>query len=54
MDNFSDSSDKESWDFSAWIRVYSIYLDERLNVFDTIKFDLEKDVGGLYLNFKYN
>ncbi|GMH38480.1 hypothetical protein BSKO_06364 [Bryopsis sp. KO-2023] len=46
MDNFTDKTTKESWDYSGYIRVYSIYMDERLEVFQTIKFDVEKSVGG--------
>jgi len=46
LDNFSDNSRKDTWDYSAWIRAYSIYLDTRLDVFKTASFDLERDVGG--------
>ena len=46
LDNFSDNSGKETWDYSAWIRAYSIYLDTRLEVFKTVSFDLERDIGG--------
>lgn len=44
LDNFTDHSKKEAWDYSAWIRAYSIYLDDRLEVFKSASFDLERDV----------
>ncbi|MEW5308793.1 MAG: hypothetical protein WDW38_000724 [Sanguina aurantia] len=43
MDAFADHTTKETWDFSAWIRVYSVYLDERLAVFRQLKFDPEQE-----------
>lgn len=30
---------QETWDYSAWVRVYSVYLDERLDVFRVMHFD---------------
>lgn len=33
LDRFADHSSKEAWDYSAWVRVYSTYLDERLDVY---------------------
>ena len=32
---------QNTWDYSAWIRAYSVYLDERLGVFKSMKFDPE-------------
>lgn len=43
LDTYADHTTKETWDYSAWIRVYSLYLDERLDVFRTVKFDPEQD-----------
>ena len=42
LDSFADHTTKETWDLSAWIRVYSTYLDERLSVLRAIKFDPEQ------------
>ena len=33
LERFADHSGKEAWDYSAWVRVYSSYLDERLIAF---------------------
>ncbi|GAX76674.1 hypothetical protein CEUSTIGMA_g4120.t1 [Chlamydomonas eustigma] len=43
LDGFADHTTKETWDISAWIRVYSVYLDERLEVFRVMHFDPEQD-----------
>ncbi len=32
LDGFADHTTKDTWDFSAWVRAYSVYLDERLEV----------------------
>jgi hypothetical protein len=32
LDRFADRS-KDAWDYSAWVRVYSMYLNERLDVY---------------------
>jgi ANTH domain len=48
LDNFSDQSSKETWDYSSWIRSYSIYLDERVDAYKHLKFDpmVDGTVGG--------
>mmetsp|Transcript_19102 Transcript_19102/g.32780 ORF Transcript_19102/g.32780 Transcript_19102/m.32780 type:complete len:600 (-) Transcript_19102:1700-3499(-) len=45
LDGFADHTTKATWDYSAWIRVYSVYLDERLGVFKSMKFDPEVESG---------
>ncbi|KXZ54199.1 hypothetical protein GPECTOR_5g293 [Gonium pectorale] len=45
LESFADHTTKETWDLSAWIRVYSLYLDERLAVFRSMRFDPEQDQG---------
>ncbi|PNH02790.1 hypothetical protein TSOC_011175 [Tetrabaena socialis] len=45
LESFADHTTKETWDLSAWIRTYSLYLDERLAVFRTMRFDPEQDQG---------
>mmetsp|Transcript_14533 Transcript_14533/g.31622 ORF Transcript_14533/g.31622 Transcript_14533/m.31622 type:complete len:742 (+) Transcript_14533:174-2399(+) len=43
LESFADHTTKDTWDLSAWIRVYSVYLDERLEVFRVMKFDPEQE-----------
>ncbi|GLI62419.1 hypothetical protein VaNZ11_005040, partial [Volvox africanus] len=45
LDSFADHTTKETWDYSAWIRVYSVYLDERLALFRITHFDPEHEQG---------
>jgi hypothetical protein len=33
LDRFADHSSREAWDYSAWIRAYGVYLDERLDAY---------------------
>eukprot|EP00879_Flechtneria_rotunda_P002687 GHRR01002893.1.p1 GENE.GHRR01002893.1~~GHRR01002893.1.p1 ORF type:complete len:728 (+),score=275.11 GHRR01002893.1:55-2184(+) len=44
LDRFADHTGKDAWDYSAWIRVYSAYLDERVDVYRTMRFDPEGNV----------
>ena len=46
LEGFADHATKETWDLSAWIRVYSVYLDERLEVFRVFHFDPEQVCKG--------
>eukprot|EP00210_Caulerpa_lentillifera_P003929 g3750.t1 len=43
LENFTDRTQKENWDYSAFIRVYSLYLEEKVVVFEQISFDVERD-----------
>eukprot|EP00210_Caulerpa_lentillifera_P000438 g424.t1 len=45
LGNFTDQTSKEKWDYSAFVRVYSQYLEEKLLVFEQIAFDIERDSG---------
>ena len=38
-----------AWDYSAWVRKYALYLEERIESFRVLKYDIEKDpsVGNL-------
>jgi len=47
LEGFADHHTKDTWDLSAWIRVYSVYLDERLEVFRVFHFDPEQVRGTL-------
>jgi hypothetical protein len=37
LDRFADHTGREAWDYSAWVRVYSTYLDERLGAFRCVQ-----------------
>ncbi|KAH0459274.1 hypothetical protein IEQ34_012088 [Dendrobium chrysotoxum] len=32
-----------AWDYSAWVRAYALYLEERLECFHVLKYDVETD-----------
>lgn len=32
-----------AWDCSAWVRTYALYLDERVECFRVLKYDVEAD-----------
>lgn len=32
-----------AWDYSAWVRTYALYLEERLECFRVLKYDVETD-----------
>lgn len=32
-----------AWDYSAWVRIYALYLEERLECFRVLKYDVETD-----------
>ncbi|TVU27825.1 hypothetical protein EJB05_19326 [Eragrostis curvula] len=40
---FKDDSSAEAWDYSAWVRNYALYLEERLESFRVLRYDVEKD-----------
>lgn len=43
MSHFKDDSSPNAWDYSAWVRTYALYLEERLECFRVLKYDLETD-----------
>lgn len=43
MSHFKDDSSANAWDYSAWVRVYALYLEERLECFRVLKYDVETD-----------
>eukprot|EP00775_Hariotina_reticulata_P008689 gene8689-8870_t len=45
LERFADHSSKEAWDYAAWVRVYSAYLAERLDVYRSMRFDPEGNVS---------
>ncbi|KAK8936141.1 putative clathrin assembly protein [Platanthera zijinensis] len=43
MSHFKDDSSAYAWDYSAWVRTYALYLEERLECFLVLKYDVETD-----------
>ncbi|KAL2500674.1 putative clathrin assembly protein [Forsythia ovata] len=46
MAHFKDDSSPNAWDYSAWVRSYALFLEERLECFRVLKFDVETDRPG--------
>ncbi|OWM71774.1 putative clathrin assembly protein At5g35200 [Punica granatum] len=43
MAHFKDDSSPNAWDYSAWVRTYALFLEERLECFRILKYDIETD-----------
>ncbi|CAD6335579.1 unnamed protein product [Miscanthus lutarioriparius] len=43
MSNFKDDSSPQAWDCSAWVRTYALYLEERLECFRVLRYDIESE-----------
>eukprot|EP00250_Pteridium_aquilinum_P002305 c12503_g1_i1 orf=120-1826(+) len=43
LSNFRDDSSPSAWDYSSWVRTYALYLEERLECFRILKYDLDSD-----------
>lgn len=43
MSHFRDDSSASAWDYSAWVRAYSLFLEERLECFRVLKYDVETE-----------
>ncbi|XP_038999261.1 putative clathrin assembly protein At2g01600 isoform X2 [Hibiscus syriacus] len=43
LSNFKDDSSPLAWDCSAWVRTYALYLEERLECFRILKYDIEAE-----------
>ncbi|KAI3733828.1 hypothetical protein L6452_13285 [Arctium lappa] len=41
--NFKDDSSPIAWDCSAWVRTYGLFLEERLECFRILKYDIEAE-----------
>ncbi|XP_066329551.1 putative clathrin assembly protein At5g57200 isoform X4 [Miscanthus floridulus] len=41
--NFKDDSSQSAWDCSAWVRTYAFFLEERLECFRVLKYDIETE-----------
>ncbi|KAI4357610.1 hypothetical protein L6164_001548 [Bauhinia variegata] len=43
LSNFKDDSSPIAWDCSAWVRTYALFLEERLECFWVLKYDIEAE-----------
>ncbi|CAN1290071.1 Putative clathrin assembly protein At5g35200 [Linum perenne] len=43
MSHFKDDSSPNAWDYSAWVRTYALFLEERMECFRVLKYDIEAD-----------
>ncbi|KAM0942787.1 putative ANTH domain, ENTH domain, ANTH domain superfamily protein [Dioscorea sansibarensis] len=43
LSHFKDDSSLNAWDYSAWVRTYALYLEERLECFHVLKYDIETE-----------
>ncbi|XP_047181626.1 putative clathrin assembly protein At2g01600 [Vigna umbellata] len=43
LSKFRDNSSPIAWDCSAWVRTYALYLEERLECFSILKYDIEAE-----------
>ncbi|MED6197167.1 hypothetical protein PIB30_054138 [Stylosanthes scabra] len=41
--NFKDDSTPQGWDCSAWVRNYALFIQERIECFRTLKYDIETE-----------
>ncbi|KAM0939056.1 putative ANTH domain, ENTH domain, ANTH domain superfamily protein [Dioscorea sansibarensis] len=41
--HFKDDSSANAWDYSAWVRTYALFLEERLECYRVLKYDVETD-----------
>ncbi|GAV63421.1 ANTH domain-containing protein [Cephalotus follicularis] len=43
LSNFKDDSSPIAWDCSGWVRTYALFLEERLECFRVLKYDIEAE-----------
>ncbi|OMO61134.1 ENTH/ANTH/VHS superfamily protein [Corchorus capsularis] len=43
ISNFKDDSSPLAWDCSAWVRTYALFIEERLECFRVLKYDIEAE-----------
>ncbi|KAF5750151.1 clathrin assembly family protein [Tripterygium wilfordii] len=43
LSNFKDDSSPIAWDCSCWVRTYALFLEERLECFKILKYDIESE-----------
>lgn len=40
----------QAWNYSVWVRGYALYLEERVECFNALKYDVDKDQSICSLN----
>ncbi|KAI3996651.1 hypothetical protein MKX01_009483 [Papaver californicum] len=43
LSHFKDDSTPQAWDYSSWVRIYALYLEERLECYKILNYDVETD-----------
>ncbi|XP_066306814.1 putative clathrin assembly protein At2g01600 [Miscanthus floridulus] len=43
LSNFKDDSSPVAWDYSSWVRTYGLFLEEKLECFRVLKYDIEAE-----------
>lgn len=43
LSNFKDDSSPNAWDYSAWVRTYALYLEERVECLRVLRYDVEAE-----------
>ncbi|KAK1275553.1 putative clathrin assembly protein [Acorus gramineus] len=43
MAHFKDDSSPKAWDYSAWVRSYALFLEERLECYRVLAYDIETE-----------
>ncbi|KAI3858115.1 hypothetical protein MKW98_029589 [Papaver atlanticum] len=43
LSHFKDDSTPQAWDYSSWVRIYALYLEERLECYRVLNYDVETD-----------
>ncbi|CAD6230200.1 unnamed protein product [Miscanthus lutarioriparius] len=43
LSNFKDDSSPVAWDYSSWVRSYGLFLEEKLECFRVLKYDIEAE-----------
>ncbi|CAM8923280.1 unnamed protein product [Rhodiola kirilowii] len=43
ISNFKDNSSPLAWDYSAWVRAYALFLEERLHCYRTLRYDVDSE-----------
>ncbi|KAF3329628.1 putative clathrin assembly protein [Carex littledalei] len=43
LSHFKDDSSTTAWDYSAWVRTYALFLEERLECSKMLKYDIESE-----------
>ncbi|KAI3790305.1 hypothetical protein L2E82_03255 [Cichorium intybus] len=43
LSHFKDDSSPNAWDYSAWVRTYALFLEERLECYRVLKYDVETE-----------